>query len=648
MAFDPKAFLGDSAPASQGFDPAAFLGLKPAAPSGFVSSGGAGPGSIDPDEAQPDLNVSTLQGLRAHTTTTPEQRARKLDADASVSHTDDPGVQAIVGGVVGAGAGELAAPLLSRAIPAAPRIAQTIKGAVEGAAASKAQGGDATSGAILGAIPGAASGLSEAGVRRLARAGTAAEERGVVRAADKIEERTFKRTKANIHTDPVMDLLREEPEVRKATGNDAKLTGALDTVREKAGTELDEIYRDSSAARNGLSKEVPQLQARAEQARAAADELRAKAPTSPSLFEAARQIDAPQPETRSLFDLARDVDAPKTGPVARAAGRSEFAEKEAARAAEANAADAAATDAERQAAQAEKALKDRRARIESMSAVPVDHSVPLANMDAKIAELRTSKLPSSQKTAVALQGLRDDLETTLGDTSTSPKQLRAIQSDYQKTAYGKAMPGDTAATINIAANQEASKAVGDAVFQHVTGMSYADAQAAAAVDPGGVAARLLKANDKISAANKIEAGIRDRQTRVQPRHGFIGRALDFAHDLKHHGITGTAVSHGLANATSVLGAVDRGIAAGGRVAARTNLPPLSTATNPGAVAGATQLLRLRQDAPAQPSLNLQAAKALMAIKQAAQAGPVPKELVQQAIDQGVPQEIAYNTAGLRP
>ncbi len=100
------------------------------------------------------------------------------------------------------------------------------------------------------------------------------------------------------------------------------------------------------------------------------------------------------------------------------------------------------------------------------------------------------------------------------------------------------MPGDDAATARIAANREASKAVGDAVVRHVTGMDFQAAKAAAKADPNGIAAQLFKANDTINAANKFEAGITERATRVQPKAGLIGRlhsvadVVDLQHPLK--------------------------------------------------------------------------------------------------------------------
>jgi hypothetical protein len=178
---------------------------------------------------------------------------------------------------------------------------------------------------------------------------------------------------------------------------------------------------------------------------------------------------------------------------------------------------------------------------------------PISRMDARIAELKKG---TSEDTATAkqLQTIRDEFADRLssrGDeglsaTAAPVQELRAEQSAYQKKGYGKAMPGDEAATARIAAAREASKAVGDAVVQHVTGMDYATAKAAAAADPNSLAARLFKANDQINAANKIEAGIADRAGRVQPKHGFVAALGRMAHRVATHAVLPAIVgeSHG--------------------------------------------------------------------------------------------------------
>lgn len=291
--------------------------------------------------------------------------------------------------------------------------------------------------------------------------GEAAETRGTVRALDKLEERVNKRARAGIQTEPVEALVRENPEIAKAAGNDTKLAVKLDAVRGKASAELGHIY--SSAT----------------------------------------------PE--------------------------------------------------------------------------IDMAVPVMKMDARITELMKGTSEDAEQ-GRQLQKIRDELNDRIGARdAVTPRELRDEQTAYQRKGYGKAMPGDDAATARIAANREASKAVGDAVLEHVTGMDYAAAKEAAAKDPASLAARLLKANDTISAANKIEAGMADRASRIQPAHGPLAAlkriaghaAIPIVAGAASHSpmmALGAAVGQealhaapGVARAT--VGAIDRGIAAGAPVAA---------------------------------------------------------------------------------
>jgi hypothetical protein len=234
--------------------------------------------------------------------------------------------------------------------------------------------------------------------KAIARVGEAAADRNVDRALEKLEERTFKRTRAGVRQGPVEDALAESPELRKAAGNDKALGTAVDTMKKKAGAELQRIY-------------------------------------------------ATHPEVGDIGDA-------------------------------------------------------------------------VSRMDQRIAQLNGG---TSEDAAVAkhLQTIRDELNDRLGTRDIiKTTDLRAEQTAYQKRGYGKAMPGDEAATARIAANREASKAVGDSVIKHVTGLDYAAAKQVAARDPNALASQLLKANDRINAANKIEASIADRSSRVQPAHGF--------------------------------------------------------------------------------------------------------------------------------
>jgi hypothetical protein len=171
-----------------------------------------------------------------------------------------------------------------------------------------------------------------------------------------------------------------------------------------------------------------------------------------------------------------------------------------------------------------------------------DIAAPITNMDKRIGALEQGTA-SDRAVAKKLQAIRDEMNTAYGKRgAVSVQDLRAEQTAYQKKGYGKAMPGDEAATAAIAANREASKAVGDAVVNHVTGMDYAAAKAAAAADPNSLAARLFKANDQISAANKIEAGIADRASKVKPDKGFAAKVTALAHGMKHAGAAGVAAA----------------------------------------------------------------------------------------------------------
>lgn len=167
--------------------------------------------------------------------------------------------------------------------------------------------------------------------------------------------------------------------------------------------------------------------------------------------------------------------------------------------------------------------------IYSSAAPEIDMAVPVMKMDARIADLMKG---TSEEAAAGhqLQKIRDELNDRFGARdAVSPRELRDEQTAYQKKAYGKAMPGDEPASARIAANAEAQKAVGDAVFEHVTGMDYAAAKAAAEADPQSLAARLIKANDTVNATNKIDATIADRALRPQGATGIKGALARIAH-----------------------------------------------------------------------------------------------------------------------
>lgn len=179
------------------------------------------------------------------------------------------------------------------------------------------------------------------------------------------------------------------------------------------------------------------------------------------------------------------------------------------------------------------------------AAGPADEAVAKAvsNVDERIAELKKGDV-NDAAAAKKLQQLRDEFNNRLGERpETSASDLRAEQSAYQKNGYAKNYAADPEVATTILAHREMSKAIGDGLIEHVTGMPYEAAKAAAASDPTSVAARLFKANDQISAANKIEAGIADRASRVKPEHGPMAVAKRVAHHAVAPMFVGA--SHGL-------------------------------------------------------------------------------------------------------
>jgi hypothetical protein len=252
----------------------------------------------------------------------------------------------------------------------------------------------------------------------------------------------------------------------------------------------------------------------------------------------------------------------------------------------------------------------------------------ISRMDERIAKLRGG---TSTEAAVAdqLQGIRDELNDRLGTRDTiKATDLRAEQSAYQKKGYGKSMPGDDAASARIAANREASKAVGDAVLEHVTGMDYETAKAAAKKDPSGLAARLLKANETITAANRIEASIADRAQRVQPREGLAGKLMDAAKEIKHSP-AGYVLSKAPSAAARVLNAGDDILARG----AASGTVPRPT-VGPSSVA---RLVQLARSGATREQLTAQA-----------QTDGMPPEVVQRIATEGLGAVASQKTGPLEP
>lgn len=184
-------------------------------------------------------------------------------------------------------------------------------------------------------------------------------------------------------------------------------------------------------------------------------------------------------------------------------------------------------------------------------------------LDKRISELGTGDV-NQRVVSAKLQKIRDEMIDSLGKRKDlTLRQLRDEQSAYQRNGYAKNIADDPEVGANIAANREASKAVGDAVIRRVTGMDYAEARAFAKNNPKSLAARLLKANDTVSAANRIEAAVADRAGKVQPRSGLPGKLLDVAKEIKHSP-SGFVLSKVPAMAAKGLIAADRAVSATAR------------------------------------------------------------------------------------
>ena len=240
---------------------------------------------------------------------------------------------------------------------------------------------------------------------------------------------------------------------------------------------------------------------------------------------------------------------------------------------------------------------DAAGRIYDLKPAGVPLDAPISQMDKRIAELEKGTQTEAE-TAVELKAIRDSFEKRLSAradeglsaTAAPAREIRAEQSDFQTKAYAKADPKDKAATAIVHANDEAQRIVGDALLTHVTGLDYKAAQSAAMADPQGVAAQLLKANDTISAANRIEAGIRDRAGRAPVAHGV---PAVLAHVAKHAvlpAVVGSThgIGHGIVAAALQEGALPayRAAAAGTNALAATVAPKLANvADRVGAAAG---------------------------------------------------------------
>lgn len=337
---------------------------------------------------------------------------------------------------IGAGAEEAVAFGLGKILPgvaskiatvakAAPALTAAAKGgaigagygAVASAGDAASHGDDAGAAALRGAEAGGVGGAVLGGVaakaapvvaKALNSLGEGAEARQIARTKDALELRVNKGTRKGLGSDAVGDAIAENPELRKAAGNDEKVSQFTASLKGKAAARLKPIYAEAGPA----------------------DEAAAKA---------------------------------------------------------------------------------------------------VANVDERIAELRKGDA-NDAVAAKKLQALRDEFNNRLGERpEVSASDLRAEQSAYQKNGYAKNINADPDVAAGILAQREMSKAVGDAVVEHVTGMKYEAAKAAAKADPNSLAAKLFKANDHIRAANQIDAGIADRASRVKPKEGLLKVAAEIKH-----------------------------------------------------------------------------------------------------------------------
>lgn len=284
------------------------------------------------------------------------------------------------------------------------------------------------------------------------------------------------------------------------------------------------------------------------------------------------------------------------------------------------------------------ATRDLRKIYGEARVAPDALATPIENMDARASALKASDVPSNQAAGAALEKIRDKLNRDLStEGAMNPLKLREIQSDFQRKSYGKVIPGTPGAeeaNAQLWANAEASKAVGDAVVRSVTGMDYEAAKASAAANPDGLAARLFKANDRITAANRLDAAIAEKAAKPAPRVGFA-KLVDKAKHPLH-----TAVDAGAA-VPAAMGrkAVDVAARLADIRAGKLNIP--ARAIGEGASwAGDIKPVT----PPAQPQRPAANPAAVVALIRAARSGATRQELHAQAEQAGVPVEIADNIA----
>ena len=187
----------------------------------------------------------------------------------------------------------------------------------------------------------------------------------------------------------------------------------------------------------------------------------------------------------------------------------------------------------------------------------IDSNVVVANMKSRASKLANGDVVE-RKTAKALNDLAEEFNAAYSSQNVKAVKLRQEQSAYQMLGYAKTLDPNVQPAIEAA--REASKAVGDSVVKHVTGMPYDEALAHAEANPDSVAGRLFQANKEVSIANKIKAAAESK----------IGNKEGSPHRLTHliHGAVGTVMGGAAATAGAFHhGALALGLGAAGAAGA---------------------------------------------------------------------------------
>ena len=397
---------------------------------------------------------------------------------------------------LGKGTGLAASVLAPGGVPA-----QAALGALTAGGEANAQGkpvleqlgaagtGAATQG-LVGPIVSKAAGAARAGLQSL---GSAAEGRMVERGVNDLGVGAGKRATAAVQAkaDEIGEAMADSPALRKAaeihanTGKGAKLLEQADKLRKQGSKELAEIYNSAAAPGYRPTDYLHDTGGVPEAADDVATNPVAHKYLGPEA-EAKLQAKADQPaRQRPMPEPDESVTRPNVAPPSMAGPAS----------------------------------------TAPAGGVPVKSVT--AKLDARISEL--AKGTSTERAQAAeLARIRDEFAGARTGKM-HPRELRAEQSDYQ----GQAKFGQTAAeAVKAKANAEASKAVGDALLEHVTGMGFKDATAYAEANPGSLADRILKANGKVTAASRIEDVV---AARAGSNPGAPHRLTALVHGARHGG-----------------------------------------------------------------------------------------------------------------